>query len=490
MITRIYSLTLLGLAASLPTPFYFVTTDAGLVFAPSLAFDEHITPTGFGLHVALVFLALLLPLAMVRLFKARMKLHGPASWVALALVAWLTAVAIYGVYASDRPTISFMLYVQAAIPLIFFIAVANIPIEERWVRRILITFPIASAVSILLLTASFLWLLSYNTPVRSWLFLQEAFFGIKNIQPAVSAVAFTVILACLSCEKPPLSRSILWLIFVIHAASLLMIWSRTGLVLIGIMFTVWWVWMAAQAIKIKQLRYMAPTLLASGVIMAAAGIANLTFAGVSLRPEQPPTLANKDLSNPRTTSPAVQSLQLPPSAKPQIPAQDVRPNQSAPQRSTSSAKIPPPSSDAEKEKSYAGTDHRRWALLVDAIQKIHERPIAGFAFQPLPPGSVLFGVKVKSHKLYPSHNQYTGMAIRAGIPAAIMFIALLVALLLTFAPKGSSAFNGRLAQTASALLIGLLPASFFQLYFVVSQSALSIMILFSILSVKFLSKDT
>lgn len=486
MIIRIYYLMLFGLAASLPTPLYFVTTDAGLAFAPSLAFDNRVTPTGFGLHVALVFLAPLLLLSTVHSFRARVKIHGSASWIALSLLIWMTAVATYGIYTSERPIFSFMLYAQAALPLIFYIYVSNINIEQKWARKTIIIFPIMSSISLIIVGAVFIYLLIHNTPIRSWLLLQEAFFGIKNIQPAISAVAVSIILACLSSEDPPLSRILLWVIFLIHAASLLMIWSRTGLVLIGIVFAVWWVWIAAQSIWTKQVRRRVPTLLASGLIMAVAGIANLTFAGVSLRPEQPTIEASKDMLNPRPKSPAVQTSQPARSAKLQSSRQDSLRKQPTPQPSTLPSKNSPPSSEGEIEKNLAGTDNRRWALLVDAVEQILERPVAGFAFQPLPPGTVLFGVKVKSHKLYPSHNQYTGMAIRAGIPAGIIFIALLFSFFWTYASKGGARFNGRLSQTATALIIGLIPASFFQLYFVVTQSALSIMLFLSMISVRFL----
>ncbi|MGE0583707.1 MAG: hypothetical protein AB7O39_01060 [Flavobacteriaceae bacterium] len=477
MIARIYSMTLLGLAITVATPFYFVTTDSGLTFAPALAFDNRVTPTGFGIHIALVFVALLLPVSAIRAFADRLWLRGPATWIALALVVWFTVVGVYGVYTSERPTISFLLYGQAVLPLLLFIAVANTPIEENWRLRVIFALPIASAASIILLGAAFLWQLSFNTPVRSWLFLQEAFFGVKNIQPAVSAVALAVVLAGLSSVKAPISRRALWFLFAVHAASLLMIWSRTGLVLIGVMFAVWWVWTAAEAVTSSRMRSLAPTLLATGLVMALCGIANLTFAGVSLRPEQPqagvrqeasvpPPKPQEQRSRPGNTTDSTQG------------ARSTQPLPTAPRNTGGPSKTVAETTESE---NLAGTDNRRWALLVDAMQRIRERPMVGYAFQPLNPGTTLFGVRVKSHKIYPSHNQYTGMAIRAGIPASILFVALLITLTLALKKAHQRTFEGRLAIGASALIIGLIPALFFQVYFIVSQSATVIMLLFAIL---------
>ncbi len=456
--SRIDAAALALTAGLLATPFYFASSSGGIVFAPQLAFDKHYTETGFGITIGLFGIALLAILIVTRLAQARIQLKSRPIHIVIALIVWFTAIASYGFLTSPDPVLSMAFYVQTIIPLGVFMAALSLPVEDTDIRAVLLTFPTVGAISILLIVASLGYQLSFRDPIEAWAYTQEAFFGVKSIQPAVALVGFAVILAEFGASDRRVSGGLLWMLFAVHAIYILTLWSRTGIAIFGIVFGLWWLREVRRSYRGQSKWYLA---IITGSVMATMAIGNIVIGGTSMRPTVASSL---DLTQ---AAPLKMTQHLPP---PGITISSLKP-------------VLAGAMDTPKAGlgNYTNrSDERRLQLLFDGIDRLLESPLVGDAFQPVPPGEVIEGRAVKAQKLYPSHNQYVDIGIRAGLPAVVLFLTLLMSIGVSLWRRRGNDFFGQMARVSLFVLVALLVANFFQIYFIVTQSAAAIYMLFGL----------
>lgn len=456
--SRFAARSLVVLSALLALPFYVVLTDQGWTFAPLLGFDRKLTLASVGIPLGMIGIALIALALAAEVVRGRRIWNDTPSRLALALLIWMTAVAVYGMSISDRPLLTASYLVQSALPLIVFLAVRHVSLSAADIRRALGVFAVMAALSVVLIEGLALLKLRSYAPINAWSHVQESFYGAKNIHPAVIAVALAITLAGLSTARTPRDRAIAWIILGILSTFLLVIWSRSGLALMAGLAAVWCISMAIAKFRGHPVNVSNIQIAGIAAVFAAATAFNLLGGGVSLR-----------------STPGDQKAAIEAATKPQPPRKFKNPNYKPTVR-----RIPKISTEEELRAIRERGDERRRELFYGALHRIAASPIVGDAFNVVSADALPGDVKAHGSKLYPSHNQFADLAIRAGLPSLGLFLALCASLLHGLWTRRGPTVPGNLAQNAILLLVLVLAASMTQLYFIVTQSAASLFMVFAL----------
>ena len=451
----------------LMTPFYFVWFDGGFTFAPLLAFDYIYTKVSFGIPVVLAGIVLLGLLFIYRFANRQISFRQLPAILALALIVWMTAVLLFGL--KEKVGLTFAIYMQTALPIMVLVILLTHPFSPSTMKRALLIIPIVGALSIVLQIGTYIYLLSLHRPYTAFSYLAEAYYATKNIFPVIVAAGLTIILWQFSRARRDLSPVLLWILFVIHAAYILIIWSRSGMFSIGLLFGMW---LTIEVFRKKWTKKFAIERLILTVIMLSMAVTALRIGGISLRQIALTPAATHTVIALKTKH-SIQFASIGPHVKNLVAAQFELLSANT---TTQKKKI---LTQTEMEelviKGLKSGDSRRLLLIKGGIKRILASPITGDSFNALPPGTIVAGKEVKSHKVYPSHNQFIDIAIRAGLPAVILYSILLLVLAIRLW-KGFR--NGsELALVALYFLITVMFANMFQTYFMVTQSAVVIFLL-------------
>jgi len=443
---------LLLLTATLPIPLFVVLVDSGLTLAPLLVFERGVVRPRFGFPIALLPIGFVCAVWLLRFLQG--KLQKP-NWNVLAfagaLVAWMTVALIYGLTVGNRPIMSFALYAQALLPIFMLMLAMTLPAPAQAVRRALLLVPVVSSISVMVIFAMAAYLFSSYTVHQGWSRLAEAFYSIKNVHPAIITTALAVLFAQIASAKRDLPAWAIWTMLMVNGAYLLINWSRTGLVSIVLVTLLWVIHMTVRAWKQRSLLSIPAT--SAAVILAAFIVSSLTFAGVGMREAArlpPKTPAIVDVEKNGDYGDGVKT--------------DIAPDPFV----THSIEI------EENLGELAGKyDQRRLKLLILGLQRVVNNPLVGDAFVPLTLGSEVAGRPSRGN-MFPSHNQFVDIALRAGAPALLLYLTLLGYIGLTCfrayrAAQGT--FVGEMAICSSFLLAAILAGSMFQSYLILTQPA-------------------
>lgn len=466
--------TLMLLVVLMTQPLFIVTTPDGVAFAPFLAFEPGRTAHGFGVPIAIVAVALLAAVWLRRLLRGEL-VEPPSARLAgiiVGFVGWMSVVGAYGVFSAAQPVTTTALFIQTVLPPFVLLMVVTIPLDRSMYRRILLAIPVAGTVAALLLMVAAGVFFRESEPVVAFARLAEAFYGVKNVHPVVVSVGLAVLLAeVASNDDRRFPSAALWFMLVVHSAYLLINWSRSGLLMIAVIFGLWFARQGWRVLRGQPVRTrFSWECGAVAVLVTTFGFLSVTVAGIGFRPVPEGLRAVASAStNPalsETSSGAEASIDTPGrgGARRPEPLQGVW-SEPRNEGSDRGARV-------VQDQEFADT--RRVLLLLGSIARIAQSPLVGDAFNPLPPDSVVYGRTLRDHKIYPAHNQYFDLAIRMGIPGAILFM-LLVGTLLVVTLKGtasmdSGTFAKEIAFAAAATLFAAAAASMFQAYFVVTQS--------------------
>ena len=114
------------------------------------------------------------------------------------------------------------------------------------------------------------------------------------------------------------------------------------------------------------------------------------------------------------------------------------------------------------------------------MERISQRPLFGDAFTPVPSSELSIGRGGASLRLFPSHNQFTDLALRAGLPATLFFVGLLGSIAMGLWRNRDASFLGKVRENALILLAMLTLACMTQIYFIVTQPAVAIFMLLAL----------
>lgn len=441
---------LLLLTATLPIPLFVVLTDSGLTLAPLLVFEQGVIRPRFGFPIVLLSIGFICAVWLLRLLQG--KLQEP-NWKVLAfaaaLAAWMTVAVVYGLVTGDRPVMSFALYAQALLPVFMLVLAMTLPIRDDTVRRALLLVPIVSSISVAVILVMAAYLFSAYSVRPGWSRLAEAFYSIKNVHPAIIAAALAVLFAQIASAKRDLPNWSIWAMLTINGAYLLINWSRTGLVAIVLVTALWAIHMTLRAWQKRTLLSIQAT--GAAAILAAFTLSSLTFAGVGLRdatrlPPKTPVIADVD-------------------------KQGGKPTDSV---NTRSIEI-----EEDLGELAADYDQRRVRLLSIGLERVSNNPLVGDAFVPLTLGSDVAGRPSRGN-MFPSHNQFLDIALRAGVPALLLYLALLGYIGFTCFRVYRSAqgtFGGEMAVCGVFLLAAIVAGSMFQSYLIVTQPAVLLFVI-------------
>jgi len=496
------------LAVLLTMPLYFVTVPDGIAFAPLLAFEAGRVLPAFGIPLAVLGIVFLGVVWLIRLAQHRLRVqrNSRVLFVALALIAWMATVAAYGAAISDRPIATAALFGQTVLPLLAFVAFLTIPLDRSSAERAVLAIPVAGSVSIVVMLLAAVYFFQRYPPLPAFAYLAEAFYSAKNIHPVVVAVGLAILLAELSMGAArAFSGVALWGMLLIHAAYLLILWSRSGLLMIGTVLFLWLVREGTIAIRGRRFdaRFWIPRASATSLLAVFTAL-SFTVAGLSFRsvgtelttvssvPEGETTVGtpSPQLAEPAESSETARAT--PGKRVDESSEAETDPAASARQQSVGTGNGTSEATQAGQDRknvdrrsraaeALQAGDSRRVKLVEGGLALVRDNPIGGVAFNPMPPGSVVYGRLESDHKLYPSHNQFVDFAVRAGVPALLLYIALLasmgVELRRSASIAGRGTFEGEVRMAALFVLVAAAASTVFQAYFVVTQPALLIFLL-------------
>ncbi len=459
------------MSALLALPMYIVVTPAGPTFGPLLALEEKLTLPTSGFTIALAGIALVLLAAAATVLKHRRLVWDLPVILALSTVAWMSLAMVYGAYGNPDWRLNALFYVQSVLPFLTFAAVRQLPLTKIQVRRALCIFAVASSLSAALIVGLLAYYAQFYVPIIAWSYVQEAFYSAKNLQPVIVAIGLGVVLASLSVRAPPLTRTKGFFLFLLSATFVFAIWSRTGLAVILGTVAIWSCLQAYRAVKGVPDAPSWPVIgLAGAFVLVGAGV-NYWAAGIALRSVEGPSVLHPTPRPPPPVRPAPKPPQLRPGQKP--PAPKPLPKPPAPY-------VPQVTSAEHLHDIQERGDARRWQLMVHAIDRIRQRPIFGDAFTPVPSSEIPIGTGGASLRLFPSHNQFTDLALRAGLPATLFFVGLLCSIAVGLWRNRDATFLGKVRENALILLAMLTMACMTQVYFIVTQPAIAIFMLLAL----------
>lgn len=428
---RLNSFALVVLAALLPIPLYVVSVEGGFTLAPLLGFDNVYTRAGFGLPVAffaIILVGLLWLLSFVR--NPSIILHWLVAVVA-AVFLWMLLVAVYGIISSERPVVTASLFIQTVLPLVAFAMLLTLPVEPEAIQWSWIAIPIAGSISTAFVLLAASYYLSHYELRYGWALLGEAIYGVKTTYPPLVAAGIAVILSQLSSRRRLLPGWILWAMLTVQLAFVLVNWSRSGLVSI---FLVCIFWLSYVVIRDRRLPARA---IGAAALIGIFFYGGLFVAGQNLRAE-------------------------------------VRQSVIAQNSDREIAQAAEPSMEGTADTDHEPQDARRFLLLKGAIERVAAKPIAGDAFNPLPPGTIIGGVELRSHVSYPAHNQTLDIGVRSGIPGILLYGAFLLSLTIALWLKfwrNRGTDTGEIAIAALFVLVAVTAASQLQAHLVVTATA-------------------
>ncbi len=453
------ALALTALAFLLPLPFYFVTVGGRFIFAPFLAFKDPLTiraiPQGLGLPIAILAILPLVALFALRLVQRR--IGGPLGLPATVLIAmtvWMSATAAYGLTVRHQPMSSALLFAQTVLPGAVFLASWKLPVSPETLRRCLLQIPLVGGVSIMVMFAIHLFYrFGHGLPTRQILEVTpKIFYSAKSVQPIVVLVGLTLLLGQLAARRRGISSPTLWLLLIVHASYLLLLWSRSALLMFGIVVSLW---LADQIIRAISRRDRSRRFWLQRLGLVAL---MLLFATASLTVGPIPSRSSRIHASRARESAAAKAA-----ASAETTSVEVDVGEAGERGLEAPAANDPPSDRT-----------RRARLLRGAIDLVRRSPVIGEAFNPLPPGSIVVGRRVKRHRLYPAHNQYLDLAIRSGLPALALFSAFLIAAgsgLWRNSRDPAGDLGAETGRAVTYLLLAVAVGSMFHLFFVVTQSA-------------------
>ena len=462
---------LVFLIVLLATPFYIVSNSGSLVFAPLLAFDYVYSPPSFGFPLALAGIAAVGIRFIYRLVSFNVNLKQTIVILTLTLIGWMTGVLIYGFNAQF--SYSVMFFIQTILPLGLLISLLTIPLSHFAIKQALLLVPLIGSASIVLILLATAYFLSQPYPATvAFAYLAEAFYASNNIQPIVVLAGFVILLWQFSLAKRHFSDFVLWFLLAIHIAYILVMWSRSGLLAIIILATLW------SASELIRKNWTSKFLLERGLIAVALfGIigAHLTVDNLNFR-KVLSVSTNQETVKTKSSSKKVSvkdkkisnngALQLAPA---NVPNPNIIKKQKDVEQHKTKKQIDIAQRKTKKQNANFKSTQRRLELFLTAGSRILSSPITGDAFNTLSSNTMVAGRLLKRINIYPSHNQYLDIAIRSGLPALALYLALLFVIANNLW-KGFLA-GSEFALTAIFFLVAVMTAALFHAYFVVTQSA-------------------
>ncbi len=502
------SIVLIIFAVLLALPFSFVLVDGGFTFAPFLAFDDVLSKGGFGIPIAIVGIAGIGLIFLVRLIQKQINFAQALTVLSLVLIVWMVVVVLYGLL-TQSDYILLVFFIQSIMPICILVALLTLPFSNATIKSVVFIIPVVGSGAIVLLLLVAGYFISQYAPIVAFNHLAEAFYGTKNIQPIIVATGMMVILWQFSLAKRDFSEKFLWVLFIIHASYNLIIWSRSGLLVSGILFGAW---LCSELVRRKWTKRFLVEKSVMAVVMLGMVVISLTIGGLSVRPithlylgqengnvvnkgvtqpaqpgQENGNVVNKDVAQPAQPGQENGNVVNKDVAQPAQPAQPAQENGIVVNKDVAQEGQPGQENGnvVNKDVAQGGQpgqersnkiykdlrfgEQRRKRLFIAGVKRIMSSPVVGDAFTPLARGTEVQGRVVQTQKIFPSHNQYLSIAIRAGVPALLLYLGVLFTM-------GTMLWrnfrNGsEIALVALFFFAGIMVSNNFQVYLMVSHSA-------------------